>query len=310
MKLSIVVPVYKAEFSLHELVSRIISSKPMDFNHLEIILVEDGSPDNSWQIIEELSQNYNEIIGLKLSRNFGQHHAITAGLDIVDGDWIVVMDCDLQDQPEEIDKLYQKTKQGYSMVLAKRLNRRDSFLKKFQSALFYKVYEYISGVKQDKSIANFGIYHRNCIVEFNKMREPMRAFPPMMQWIGYKKSSIEVEHAQRKEGKSTYTLSKLIRLALDIAIAYSDKPLRMSIKFGFYISFLSFLFGLYQLYQYSIGEIKVPGYTSIIVSIWFLSGVILFFLGITGLYIGRSFDGIKNRQLYIIDNKIYGKRKG
>ncbi len=301
MLLSIVVPVYKAEGTLHELVERLLHSKPPEFDSMEIILVDDNSPDNSWKTIEKISRVIREVYGFKLSRNFGQHHAITAGLDACKGDWIVVMDCDLQDQPEEIPKLFSMSQMGFDIVFAKRRNRQDSWIKKMQSKLFYILYSYLSGVKQDSSIANFGIYHRKCIDIFNSMREPMRAFPPMMKWIGFKTCAIDVEHTNRKDGKSTYTISKLIKLALDISIAYSDKPLRISIKVGFLISFSAFCFSLLLLYRYLTGEIIVEGYTSLMISIWFLSGLILQFLGITGLYISKIFDASKQRPLYIIE---------
>lgn len=306
LTLSVVVPVYRAENTLEELVTRLIDSKHPDFRRLEIILVDDRSQDASWKKIEALSKSHNEIIGIRLSRNFGQHHAITAGLDNCTGDWVVVMDCDLQDRPEEIGRLYEASAGRYDIVLAKRSNRQDKLFKRLQSKMFYLVYSYLSGVKHDGSIANFGIYSRRCIEEFRKMREPMRAFPPMIQWMGFEKKAIDVLHSARQDGKSTYTISKLIRLALDISIAYSDKPLRLCINFGLLMSLGAFVFTIVVLFRYLSGGIEVEGYTSLIISIWFLSGIILLFLGISGLYISRIFDGIKNRPLYIIDRKING----
>ncbi len=301
MLLSIVVPVYKAQNTLLELVERLLASKPSAFSDIEIVLVDDKSPDDSWLLINQIARKVPQVKGILLSRNFGQHHAITAGLDNCNGDWIVVMDCDLQDQPEEIPKLFEVTQNGFDLVLAKRHQRQDSFIKKLQSRLFYQFYSYLSGVKQDASIANFGIYNRKCIDVFNQMREPMRAFPPMMKWIGFKSCAIDVIHNDRKDGKSTYTFSKLLKLALDISIAYSDKPLRMSIGLGLLMSLGAFGFSLYLLYRYTTGHIIVEGYTSLMVSIWFLSGLVLLFLGISGLYISRIFDASKNRPLYIID---------
>jgi dolichol-phosphate mannosyltransferase len=137
------------------------------------------------------------------------------------------------------------------------------------------------------------------------MREPMRAFSPMAKWIGFKSIGLDVKHDERFEGKSTYNWSKLINLALNISLAYSDKPLRLAVKTGFIISSLSILFAIYNLYLYCIGAILVIGFASLIISIWFLGGLIIFILGIVGLYIGKSFEGIKNRPLYIIDKKTF-----
>lgn len=304
MMMSIVSPVYKAQRTIPVLIERIelaLSGLGLDY---EIILVDDGCPENSWSTIEQVCQQNKSVIGLKLSRNFGQHHAITAGLDKSRGDWVVVMDCDLQDRPEEIPILLKKALEGFDIVLARRNNRQDSIIKKMQSKLFYKVYTYLSGVKHDGTVANFGIYSSKVIKTINSMREPMRAFPPMIQWVGFNHTTVDVVHACREDGKSTYTISKLINLALDIAISYSDKPMRLTIKTGLFISVSSIFFSLFTLVKYLRGQIVVEGYASLIISVWFLSGLSIFFLGIIGLYIGKIFDGIKNRPLYIITKQL------
>ncbi|MCU0422367.1 MAG: glycosyltransferase family 2 protein [Bacteroidia bacterium] len=305
MKLSIVSPVYQAERIIEELIKRIKLAVEQITGDYEIILVEDFSPDNSWEKIAALASTDSRIKGIKLSRNFGQHHAITAGLDACSGEWVVVMDCDLQDRPEEIISLYNKAQEGFDIVFARRVNRQDGFIKKQTSVLFYKLFSYLSGVPQDGTIANFGIYHKKVIAAINTMREPMRAFSPMARWVGFNKTAIDVKHDERFEGKSSYNWGRLINLALDIALAYSDKPLRMVIKTGFIISSLSILYALLNVIFFFSGIIKVSGFASLIISIWFLSGLIIFILGIIGLYIGKTFDGIKNRPLYIVDKKTF-----
>ena len=305
MKLSIVSPVYRAERIVDELVRRIKIAAEQITTDYEIILVEDCGPDNSWAQIEKNAITDKRIKGVKLSRNFGQHQAITAGLDACSGDWVVVMDCDLQDRPEEIIPLYEKAMEGYDIVFARRVNRQDSFVKKQTSKLFYKVFSYLSGIPQDGSIANFGIYSKKVITSINSMREPMRAFSPMARWVGFNKIALDVKHDERFEGSSSYNWGKLINLALDIALAYSDKPLRVVIKTGFVISSLAILYAVLNLYLYFTGIIHVTGYASLIISIWFFSGLIIFILGIVGLYIGKTFDGIKNRPLYLVDKKTY-----
>jgi len=303
MKFSIISPVYKAENILPILVKRIEDSMLEITSDFEIILVEDGSPDNSWIEIERLSKSNKRIKGIELSRNFGQHYAITAGLDHATGEWIVVMDCDLQDQPEEISKLYSKAKDGYDVVLASRHARQDSFFKRTFSFLFYKVLSYLTGYKQDESVANFGIYHKNVVSAIVKMRESIRYFPTMVKWVGFKTTKIKVEHASRLEGETSYNIKKLIKLAIDIILAYSDKPLQIMIKIGFIISASSMFVALFFLYKWISGMISVTGFTSLIVSIWFLSGIIMMTLGIVGLYIGKTFEGVKNRPIYIIKSK-------
>lgn len=301
MKLSIVSPVYRAELVLDELVERIAKSVPSAFNSYEIILVDDFSPDRSWQKIVEISSKNSNVRGFKLSRNFGQHYAITAGLNQVSGDYVVVLDCDLQDQPEEIEKLFNESQKGFDIVLARRYERKDSFYKKTVSKLFYKTLSYLTGTKQDATVANFGIYSKQVINEVVKLEEKIKYFPTMVKWVGFSTSYVNVEHASRSEGKSNYNLKKLLNLALDIILAYSDKPLRLIIKFGLSIAIISFLMVFYVLYEKFTGKVSVSGYASLIISIWFLSGCLLTTLGVVGLYIGKIFEGVKNRPSYIIE---------
>lgn len=304
MEISVVSPVYKAEKIISELVSRlekVLDAMSVDY---EIILVDDCGPDDSWTQIKLNAQRNPRVKGIRLSRNFGQHHAITAGLDMSRGNWVVVMDCDLQDQPEEIPLLYAKAKESYDIVFARRIERQDTFIKRLSSKLFFKTFAWLSGIPQDGTIANFGIFSRKVIDNINNMREPMRAFSPMARWVGFNRTAINVQHAERFEGKTSYNWKRLINLALDISMAYSEKPLRLAVKAGFTISLLSFLYALYNVVLYTMGKIQVSGFASLIISIWFLSGLIILILGVVGLYIGKIFDSVKGRPLYLIDEKI------
>ena len=302
--ISIVSPVYKAEKKLPELVNRIEKSLKLITDDFEIILIDDMSPDESWSIISQLHHNNNKIIGIKLSRNFGQHAAITAGLDNVNGEWIVIMDCDLQDIPEEIPRLFNKTKEGFDIVLAKRKFRNDTFLKVLLSRLFYKVLQYLTGIKQDAGISNFGIYNKKVIAEISSMRESIRYFPSMVKWVGFKTAKIDVEHSLRLEGKSSYNFRKLFTLALDIILANSVKPIKLVVKFGFLVSFTSLLAAVIFFFKWLNGSIIILGYTSLIISVWLLSGLIMATLGVIGLYVGKTFEGVKNRPIYIIDKQL------
>ena len=302
--ISIVSPVYKSELIVDELVRRIKSSVSTITENYEIILVEDGGPDKSWQKIVENCNKDKRIKGIKLSRNFGQHHAITAGLDYCTGDWVVVMDCDLQDRPEEIPNLYNKAKEGYDIVYARRAERKDGFLKKRMSKIFRGIFGWMAGIDINNSIANFGIYDKSVIEAVVKFREPMRSFGLMVKWSGFKETTIDVVHASRFEGKSSYNFSKLFDHALTTILAYSDKPLKLTVMLGLIISFVAFLFTFYNLYQYFVCHITQPGYTTLILSVWILGGLIIFLLGIVGLYIGKIFEAVKNRPLYLVEKII------
>lgn len=297
---SVVSPVYRAEKILPKLVERIEKSILPLTENFEIILVVDASPDNSWQVIQEIAKTNSRVKGILFSRNFGQHRAITAGLDYAQGEWIIVMDCDLQDQPEEIPRLYQKALEGYEVVLARRHNRQDGFFKRTFSKLFYKTLSFLTGIKHDPTVANFGIYHKKVIDSIKSMREHIRFFPVMVYWVGFSQTKLDVEHAAREEGKSSYSFKRLLKLALDIILAYSEKPLTLIIRMGLSISVIAFLFGVITLIRYQLGKIIVPGYTSLIISVWFFSGLIIAVLGVVGLYVGKTFEGVKQRPLYVV----------
>ncbi len=302
--ISIVSPVYRAENILEELIQRIkqsLSSLEVDF---EIILVDDFSPDQSWRKIEELSLIHPEIKGIKLSRNFGQHYAITAGLDQAKGEWIVVMDCDLQDRPEEIPNLLRKAKDGFDVVLARRVNRKDGLFKRLSSKLFYRTLAYLTGSHQDESIANFGVYHQKVIREIVSMRESIRYFPTMVKWVGFRQTTLDVVHAEREDGNSSYNFKRLFNLALDIMLAYSDKPIRLTVKLGLIVAFTGFAFAIFTLIKFWQGEIIVAGYASLIISLWMLTGFLLITLGMVGLYVGKTFEGVKQRPIYIVEKTV------
>lgn len=303
-EISFVSPVYRAENILPELVSEIQKVMVKINKSYEIILVDDRSPDDSWPVMKRLSSKFPEVKSIRLSRNFGQHPAIMAGLSQAKGNWVVVMDCDLQDQPKEVEKLYKKINEGFDIVLARRHHRKDTFTKKFFSKIFSKLYVYLTDSDFDNTIANFGVYKSQVIKDVLKMDDYIKSFPLFVNWVGYKSTSIEVEHAPRTSGKTTYTYSKLLSLAFNTIISFSNKPLKIFVKFGILVSFISFLVGLYTIYKYFTGQITVLGYSSLMVSIWFLSGVLITIIGVVGIYIGKIFDQTKNRAPYIIEKII------
>jgi len=304
LHISVVIPVYKAEGCLNELYRRLKNSLETITSSFEIILVEDCGGDNSWEIVCELSQKDLRVKGIQFSRNFGQHYGITAGLDHCTGDWVVVMDCDLQDQPEEIPKLYSKAQEGFDIVYARRVVRQDHLLKRLSSRLFFQVFDYLTEQQSDQAVANFGVYSRKVIDNYCVMRESVRTFPLFVRWLGFPSVSVEVEHSPRFSGTSSYTFYKLIHLAINSIIAQSSRPLRMSISLGFFMACGSFLTVLYYTGRYFVYSIPVSGWTSLIVSIYFLAGLFFINIGLIGLYIGRIYDGVKNRPLYVITSTI------
>jgi glycosyltransferase involved in cell wall biosynthesis len=298
---SIVSPVYLAEHFVQRLVEEIRQVMQVLQQSFEIILVDDRSPDRSWEKMLLLARQYPEVKSIRLSKNFGQHPAIMAGLSHAQGEWVVVMDCDLQDQPKEILKLYAAAIEGFEVVLAQRINRADSFSKRLSSKIFSMIYTYFTDVKYDNQVANFGIYHRKVVQSVLSISDYIKFFPLFVKLAGFKSRAIPVEHAERHSGSSSYSYGKLISLAFNTIISFSNKPLKLFVKFGLVISILSFLVGLFYLYRALNNEIAVLGFSSIIVSIWFLSGVIITTIGITGIYIGKIFDQTKNRPIFIID---------
>lgn len=308
--LSVVIPVFQSRESLKELCLRLNAAVSQISSNYEIVLVNDASPDQSWQLIQEIAATDDRVRGINLSRNFGQHFAITAGLDQARGTWIVVMDCDLQDSPEEIPRLYEKTKEGYDVVVGRRANRQDAFFKKLSSRIFYRVFTYFTGSNIDNRISNFGIYNRKVIRSINSLKEQNRSFGLFAWWVGFRRAEIDVVHASRSYGKSSYTLRRRIKLAVDSIVAHSNKLLRISVKLGLLLSLSSLFYALWLVIRYFFFGIPAAGWTSLIVSIYFTSGLIMGSVGVMGLYIGKIFDEVKGRPLYIIDSTTFELEPG
>lgn len=304
VRLSVVVPVYMGKPFLAELYARVkqsLSSIGVDF---ELILVNDASPDQCWDDIIKLCACDDRVKGLNLSRNFGQHYAITAGLAYATSEWVVVMDCDLQDRPEDISTLLAKASEGYDSVFAQRVERQDSLIKRLQSRAFYTVFGYLTDTKMDCSIANFGIYNRKVVAAILSMKDRVRFFPTMVQWVGFRKAFCSVTHEVRKVSSSSYTLGKLMKLAGENMIAFSDKPLRLCIRIGLGISFLSFLVATVCLFARIFNMITVSGFTSLMISVWFIGGILLMSLGLVGVYVGKTFDQVKDRPTFIVADSL------
>lgn len=306
--ISVVSPVYKSEKIVEELVTQLKKTLTNITDSFEIILVCDGSPDNSWNEILKCCAVDRRVVGINLSRNFGQHPALSAGLKYTRGEYIVVIDCDLQDNPSEITRMYELVKQGYDIVHTRRVKRKDGFMKRLSSKVFNSVYKFLSGMKIDGSIPNYSMFSRKVVEEFNRMGEVSRSFQSLMSYLGFKTATIDIEHHNRYEGKSSYSFFKLLKLSEDVIISNSNRPLRIGVTIGVLMTLLSFVLVVYNTVLF-LTESIVPGFSSTIISIWFVGGVIMMMMGVTGLYIDRIFNQVKNRQIFIVDEVINGDKK-
>jgi dolichol-phosphate mannosyltransferase len=304
--LTIVSPVYKAEKIVDELVARIREEAIKITNDFEIILVEDCGPDNSWSKIEENCKKFSEVKGIKLSRNFGQHFAITCGLDNADGDFVIVMDCDLQDNPKYFSKFIEEAKNGCEIVFSFKEKRKHNFIKDVFASLFSVVFNYLIENKNHKSNAMVGAYSllsRKAVLAFREYGDYQRHYLMVLRWLGFKHTYILIEHNKRFEGKSSYSFSRLLGHALNGITSQSDKLLRLNATLGLSLSFLSFLGAITIVIFYFIYGF-LSGWASLIITILFSTGVILTSIGIIGIYIGKSFEQAKNRPRYIVDERI------
>lgn len=302
--ISVVAPVYGCGASLGDLVDQ-VSSACAPLGTLEIVLVDDASPDGAWAKIERLAERHANVVGIRLSRNFGQHAAISAGIANTRGEWVVVMDCDLQDPPAAIPDLYGAAlEQDVSVVFGQRMDRQDLAIKRFASWSFHKALSWLTGTSQDPSTANFGIFHRRVIDAVVAMPERTRTFPLIVAWTGFPRATVPVQHGRRASGESGYTFKKMISLAVNVILSYSEKPLRLVASGGLICSLIAFTLVAISLYHFFTGSITVAGYTSVMASIWLLGGLVLFSLGVVGLYVGQVFRNVQGRPSWIVAEEV------
>lgn len=299
MDISVVIPIYGCRAALAELHSRLTETLTKITNNYEIILVNDNCPQNSWEVIEELCVKDNHVKGIELSRNFGQMKAILAGLDYSTGKWVVVMDCDLQDRPEEILRLYEKAQEGYDAVFARRKERKDNLIKVLLANQFYKIYKYATDGNYDGAICNFSIVNRKMVESYCSMREQHRGYVMYMRWLGYRQTVIDVEHNPRYEGESSYSLKKRVNMAIELLTSQSDKILRLTVGLGLGMTFISLIMIIWLVINYFISHVTV-GWTSILAVNLLVGGLIIMMIGIVGVYVGNIFMQTKERPLYVV----------
>lgn len=304
VNISVVIPVYGCREAVRPLCSRLQKALSKLVENYEIILVDDCCPQNSWEEIQAVCVEDKHIKGIRLSRNFGQMRAIAAGVHSAAGDWVVVMDCDLQDRPEAIEELYHKAQEGYDVVFVRRLKRKENAITMFFSNGFYRVYNYFTDGNYDRALSNFSIASRQVIDQFCAMQEQTRAYILFLKWLGFKQGVIEIESAPRAAGKSSYNFKKKLSMALELITAQSNKPLLLSVKMGFLIALTSFLYMLFLVLQVFFGAGILPGWTSMVASIYLMGGLLLMALGVLGIYMGNIFTETKHRPLYVIKTKL------
>lgn len=285
---------------LEELCTRLVASCSAVSERFSIVLVDDRSPDNVWPLIRQLGQQDRRIRGIQMSRNFGQHYALTAGIDHARARWYVVMDCDLQDAPEDIPLLFDTVKQGFDIVVGVRQKEGHGFVKRHASRVFYTAFNLLAGFELDWGVGNYRIFSDTVAEGLRKMREQMRFFPASLSFMGFEVGRVELRHHPRGAGRSSYTFRKLAKLATNTILAHSQVPLKIVTYFGLLVASLAIAAGLIIVVLAVSTEITVPGWASIMVGLFVMGGLQIFITGVVGVYVGKTFEETKKRPLYFV----------
>jgi len=305
VSLSIIVPLFNEERVINEFYKRtkkVLHS--LNKSH-EIFFINDGSIDGTLRMLKQISRSDNNIKVLSFSRNFGHQLAITAGLDYAKGENIVIIDGDLQDPPELIPEMLKKLKEGYDIVYAQRRNRLgETLFKIFTANLFYRFLRKMANINIPVDVGDFRAMNRKALEALKRMREHNRFFRGLVSWIGFKQASIQYVRDKRYAGKSKYSFLKMFKLSLDGIVSFSFYPLRFMAYLGFFVSSCAFLYILYILYSKLILHKPIVGWASLMIIVLFLGGIQLIAIGVLGEYIGRAYDEIKRRPLYLVDDTV------
>jgi glycosyltransferase involved in cell wall biosynthesis len=301
-ELSIVIPVYNEDTIIEEFHQRLCRVlEPLPFS-TEILYVNDGSRDNSLNIIQDLQKKDPRIGLVDLSRNFGKEIALSAGLDYCQGDAVIVIDADLQDPPELIPALIERWQQGFDVVCAKRSSRAgETWFKKISAHVFYRILQRLSNIQIPLDTGDFRLISRRVVESLKKLRETHRFMKGLFSWVGFKTTFVTYEREPRIGGKSKWNYWKLIDLAIEGITSFSTRPLKFATYFGFLVALYAFSYGVLIIYKTLVYGEPVSGYPSLMVVILFLGGVQLITLGIVGEYLGRIFVETKQRPLYLIN---------
>jgi dolichol-phosphate mannosyltransferase len=299
-QISVVSPVFNESACIQAFYTEVSAALSSVTDNWEIVLVDDGSRDDSWQQIRQLAGIDIRVRGVRFSRNFGHHIAITAGLDHCDADWVVTMDSDLQDPPDAIPRLLERALEGFDVVVALREGRKHGLIKRMFSRVFYAAYSYLTDTHYDPRVGVFRIMSRKVVENLRQMRELSRFLTGMVEWVGFAHDAIRVKHRPRHAGETKYPLHKQILLAVNAVLSFSEKPLKFVAYAGLLMSLLSTAYGSYIVYLALAGRIVVLGYASLAAAIFFTGGVTVFTVGLVGLYVGRIFRQVQGRPLYVL----------
>ncbi len=299
---SLVIPIYNEEAVLPLLLDRVVALLDRLDGEAEAIFVDDGSRDRSVAVLRESMRGEQRFRLIELSRNFGHQIAITAGMDAAAGDAVVVMDADLQDPPEVVLQLVEKWKEGYEIVYARRVKREgETWFKRTTASLFYRILDKMVSVDIPRDVGDFRLVGRKALETFKGMPERDRFVRGMFGWMGFKQTAVPFERAARAGGETKYPFFKMLRLATNAIVSFSEKPLRFALWAGLTVAGLSMLLGLYAVFAWAFETGVVTGWTSTMVVVSFLCGINLFMTGVVGLYVGGIYSEVKRRPLYVID---------
>lgn len=301
MRYSFVIPVYNEQETLEELWTRLAAVLDGLDGESEVLFVDDCSFDRTPELLHELAQRDARVKTIRFARNFGHQVAISAGLDFALGDAVIVMDADLQDPPEVVPELVARWQEGYEVVYAEREAREgEGWLKRKSAAWFYRVLRRLSNVDMPVDVGDFRLVDRRALDVFRSMRERSRYVRGMFSWVGFRQIGVPYRRSERFAGEPKYSFRKSLRLAIDGIVSFSNAPLRMALVWGFVFSFASFVVGVGAIVAKLAGAFVVPGWASIVVVVSFLGGIQLTLMGMMGLYIGRIYEEVKARPLYVI----------
>ena len=303
VELSVVIPVYRCADCLVMLHERLVTALQSAVASFEIVFVDDRSPDDSWLTLQRLAGADERVRALRLSRNFGQHAAITAGLAESRGKWTVVMDCDLQDPPEEIPRLYRRALEGYDIVFARRKRRRDSWIRRLAARAYFWLMNRFLGTDVDGEYGSFSIMSAQVREAYLSLGDRARHYLSILHWVGFRRTAIDVQHAERYAGSSSYTLGRLLRHAADGVFFQTTILLRWIVYLGFSLALLGALLAIFIIAVYFVAS-PYPGWTSLAVLFLLLGGFIIMSTGVAGLYIGKIFEQVRGRPLYVIDHRV------
>jgi dolichol-phosphate mannosyltransferase len=299
-KISAVIPVYGCADCLGALHDRLVAALEQVSPDWEIIYVDDRSPDHAWDKLVELSGGDPRVWAYRLSRNFGQHAAITAGLAHSRGDWVTVLDCDLQDPPEEIPRLFARAREGYEVVLSKRSARAQSRLRAFATRAYFRLRNIFFRTDMDTEYSTLSVLSRKVVDAFLSIRDRDRQYMLILHWLGFEHAVVEITHGERHSGRSSYTFRRMVAVALDGMFFQTTVLLRWIVYVGFAVAFLGALVAGWTIYSYFQSD-PLPGWTSLVVVVLVIGGFIIISTGVSALYVGKIFEQVKERPLFVVD---------